>query len=75
MSELLVCGIGPTGPNADVYGVHMSVVTELKAVTDSSTSAVTVLQAQSTPGFGTPTVDCSSTGALEQRIAGLIAKS
>ena len=74
LSSLLECGSGGGGANADTYSVNMSVVSELQPVTDTTTEVATLVQATAAPmSFGNPAVVCSTTGALEQKISGLIA--
>lgn len=74
LSTFLDCGSGTGGgPNADMYAVTMSVVSQLQVVSDTSTEVATMVQATAAPlSFGSPEVTCSTTGSLEQRIVALI---
>lgn len=74
LSSFLDCGTGGGGANADIYAVNMSIVSQLQAVTDGSTQIATMVQATATPlSFGTPPVVCATSGALEHRIASMVA--
>ncbi|MDQ2889575.1 MAG: hypothetical protein M3R65_03330 [Gemmatimonadota bacterium] len=75
LSSFLECGAGSGGGlNADLYGVSMSVISQLRALSDGSTEIATMVQATATPlTFGSPAVTCSTSGVLEQKIAALVA--
>ena len=74
LSEYLSCGTGSSGgPNADLYAVTMSVVSQVHVVTDNSSEVATMVQATAAPmTFGTPPVPCSTTNALEDRLVALV---
>ena len=72
MTNLFRCGNTSAGaPAAGAYRIQMSVLTQLIPVAAGGTEAVTTVGAAgtSTEGTSTAAVACSSTGALEQRIA------
>lgn len=71
LSSFLDCGSGGSGgANADVYAVTVSVVSELRALTDSTTEVATLVQATAkSMSLGTPPVLCATTGSLESQIA------
>jgi hypothetical protein len=74
LSSFLDCGVGGGGANADMYGINMSVMSQLQPVTDGSTQIATMVQATAAPlSFGTSPVVCATTGALEVRIAAMVA--
>ena len=74
MSDFLDCGTGTGGgPNADLYAVTLSVVSQLQAASESTTRVATLVEATAAPlTFGSPPVACSTTGNLEERIAALV---
>lgn len=74
LSDFLDCGTGTGGgPNADLYAVTLSVVTQLQPVNESSTQVATMVQATAAPlTFGSPPVACATTGNLEERLASLV---
>jgi len=74
MSKYLDCGSGGSGSaNADVYSINMSVVSRLSPTPEDGTEVATLIQATATPmAFGTAPVVCSTTGALEARIAAMV---
>jgi hypothetical protein len=74
LSQFLDCGSGGSGSaNADVYSINMSVVSRLSPTSDNGTEVATLIQATATPmTFGTAPVVCSTTGALEARIASMV---
>ena len=73
MSTFLRCGIGAAGPLADTHRIRMNILTELRAVGDS-TAVFTQIDARATPVDGTNTTAtvCSSSGALESAIVALL---
>lgn len=74
LSDYLNCGTGSSGgPNADLYAVTMSVVSQVHPVADNSSEIATMVQATAAPmTFGTPPVPCSTTNALEDRLVALV---
>lgn len=74
LSDFLDCGTGTGGgPNADLYAVTLSVVTQLQAASDSTIQIATMVQATAAPlTFGSPPVACSTTGNLEEKLAALV---
>lgn len=77
LSQFLDCGSGGSGSaNADVYSVNMSVVSRLSPTAENGTEVATLIQATATPmAFGTAPIVCSTTGALEARIASMVGGS
>jgi len=68
-SHWLSCGDTPIGaPRADSYVVYLTMLTEVRPV-GSASAARTIVTAIAEPSDGTTSgVQCSSTGALEQRL-------
>lgn len=69
LSRWLSCGDTPIGmPRADSYVVYLTMLTEVRPV-GSASAARTIVTAKAEPSDGTTSgVQCSSTGALEQRL-------
>lgn len=70
VSQWLTCGYTPIGtPRADAYVVYLTMLTEVRP-TGATSAARTIVTAIAQPEDGTTTgVQCSSTGALERRLA------
>lgn len=69
MSELVNCGSGPTGQNADAYRVQMSLTTTLTAQNDKTlVETLLIAYGQDVGGDSTSPIQCASTGALENMI-------
>ena len=70
MSTYLRCGEGIAGAFADTYRIRMNIRTQLSRVAGDSTMVQTVVAATATPvqGAASGTVECTSTGMLEQAI-------
>ncbi len=76
MSRWLDCGGGAVGPTADVYQISLALLGMLRPAGSDSTELRVVLAAgaQDFAGpLGDP-ISCSSSGALEERILGLVAR-
>lgn len=73
LSSLFDCGSGQGGANADMYSINMSVMTRLRALSDSTTEIATLVRATATPmSFGTPPVECGTNGWLEAKVASMV---
>ena len=74
LSHWVDCGIGPTGPTANLYRIHLSILAMVRRGTDGATelrpAVAAGAQAYSGP-LGDP-IACQSTGALERRIIELV---
>jgi hypothetical protein len=69
--KLLDCGGSSGMPNAETYTIKMSVLTNVTDAGTGSTTLTTVVVASAeNPNYPGSGVSCSSTGALEARIAG-----
>lgn len=69
MSELVNCGSGATGQNADAYRIQMSLTTTLTAKSDQTlVETLLIAYGQDVGGDSTAPVQCASTGALENMI-------
>jgi hypothetical protein len=67
------CGNSQGGPNAETYQLHISVLTFAKAQGSATTVMATTLQATARPvTLSGEAVQCSSTGALENRILAMV---
>lgn len=74
LSRWLDCGAGARGPTADVYQVSLALLAMLRAAGPDSTE-LRVAFAAGAQDFSGPLGDpisCSSSGALEERILGLV---
>lgn len=70
LSHYLRCGSTMTGSVADQYDVHMSILTQLQPLPSGSTLVRSSLQATAIPrSHSGNTVECSTTGKLEESIA------
>ena len=73
LSTFLGCGTGSGGPNADLYAVHMSVVTQLTPMRDSTVQIATLVTADATSRlYGNVAATCATTGELEKDISNRI---
>ena len=70
LSQWLSCGYTPIGtPRADAYVVYLTMLTEVRPA-GATSAARTIVTATAEPEDGTTSgVQCSSTGALERRLA------
>jgi hypothetical protein len=69
LSQLLDCGVGTRGPNADAYRVHLALVALLTV--QGEKTQLRVAFAAGAQDFAGPLADpvsCSSTGRLETRV-------
>lgn len=74
VSRYLTCGRTSSGhAAADIYRIHLSVVTSVQPAAGGGSQLQTEVtaSAQNTEGTSTTPVRCASTGALEERIARL----
>jgi hypothetical protein len=75
MRNYLQCGSTSGFDNSEVYEIQLNVATQIQPQADGTSKVATVLSAMGTPmGVGSNSVNCSSTGALEERINDTIAK-
>jgi hypothetical protein len=58
-----------TGPNADYYEVHLTVLSGVRAADSTASTISTRVSAWAVPNGLTSSVRCASTGRLEERIA------
>jgi hypothetical protein len=74
LSQLLDCGTNLNGAVADQYRIRMAVGVLVDSVAPSASEFRVVLAAgaTSTEGASRPPLACSSTGALEERVAKLL---
>ncbi len=74
LSQYLRCGTSITAtPNADRYQVQVSLITRLSDSGDGGTTIATFLSATARPrDVGGSTVNCASTGRLEERVAEMV---
>jgi hypothetical protein len=67
--RLIDCGTTQGGPSAETYDIHMSVISQVRA-SDAGTVVSTTVEPMGKPAaFSGEYIRCSSTGALESRIA------
>jgi hypothetical protein len=67
--RLIDCGTTQGGPSAETYDIHMSVISQVRA-SDAGTVISTTVEPMGKPAaFSGEYIRCSSTGALESRIA------
>lgn len=67
------CGNSQGGPNAETYQLHISVLTFVRAQGPGATAMATTLQATARPvTLSGEAVQCSSSGALENRILTMV---
>jgi hypothetical protein len=70
LPRLIDCGTTQGGPSAETYDIRLSVLTQVRAADGGASSIVTTVEAMGRPvAFSGEYVRCSSTGALETRIA------
>jgi hypothetical protein len=75
MRNYLNCGSSSGFDNSEVYEISLNIATQVQPQADGTSKVATVLNATGTPmGVGSNSVNCSSTGALEERINDTIAK-
>lgn len=78
LSSIVSCGMTAMGsPRADSYRVYLNAISQVVQTGDSSHTAVqtTVTAKASDPSQSSTTVDCSSTGGLEEQIANSLEKT
>lgn len=69
LSRLLDCGVDVTGPNADYYEIHLTVMTGVRAADDGTSTVSTRIAAWAAANGQSSNVRCGSTGRLEEKIA------
>jgi hypothetical protein len=70
LPRLIDCGTTQGGPSAETYDIRLSVLTQVRAADGGSSSIITTVDAMGRPvAFSGEYVRCSSTSALETRIA------
>jgi hypothetical protein len=70
LPRLIDCGTTQGGPSAETYDIRLSVLTQVRAADGGASSIVTTVDAMGRPvAFSGEYVRCSSTSALETRIA------
>ena len=67
VSEVLDCGLAPTGPNADSVEVALLVTSRLEPSQQSGSVVVNTVQAVARPS-GAPPIACRSRGVLERSL-------
>ena len=73
LSRYINCGATQIGPNADSYDVYATVKTKLEDNGDSTTKITTLFESAARPvQFSGDYTRCTTTGALEARIADII---
>ena len=73
LSRYINCGATQIGPNADAYDVYATVKTKLEDNGDSTTKITTLFESAARPvQFSGDYSRCTTTGALEARIAEII---
>jgi len=75
LSRFIECGNDMTGPRADKYRVHLAIVSRIDSVSPdrSKVRSSIVAGAEDVMGNSSAPIPCGSTGALESRIAELVA--
>jgi hypothetical protein len=66
VSRFVDCGSTIVGPSADSYRVQIDVESQVKALSDSTSSLHTRVDANAAGGSGT--IHCSTTGSLERLV-------
>ena len=72
VSRFVDCGTTLVGPNADTYRVELRVESQVVAVTDTTSSIQTRVDASGTGSVGR--VGCSTTGSLERLVNNQVAE-
>lgn len=68
LSRLLECGTGSFGPNADRYSVNLTVLVSVQSLPDGQAVIETRVGGVAAPNGLNSSVNCASTGVLEDRI-------
>jgi hypothetical protein len=74
LSRLLECGIGTYGPNAESYSVQLTLVARATAIDSTHTEVQTVVVGIASPNGLSSSLNCGSTGRLEERFVALLRK-
>lgn len=69
LSRLLDCGLGSYGPNADRYTVQLTALSGVQALSDGRSVVETRVSGIASPNGLSSSVNCASTGALEDRVS------
>jgi hypothetical protein len=70
MVRLIDCGTTQGGPSAETYDVRLTITSQVKEAEGGGSSLLTTVEAMAKPvAFSGEYIRCSSTGALEARIA------
>jgi hypothetical protein len=72
LSLLLECGTGSYGPNAERYSVQLTLVARAKAIDSTHTEVLTMVRGDAAPNGLSTSVNCASSGRLEERFAELL---
>lgn len=72
VSRFVDCGTTIVGPSADSYRVQISVESQVEALSDSTSSLQTRVDASAAGGSGT--IHCSTTGSLERLVNNQVAE-
>ena len=75
LSRILECGTGQYGPNAERYTVQITVVSAVGPVGEKQTSLATRVGGTAAPNGLNSSVNCASTGVLEEKILDLMRKT
>ena len=74
LSLLLECGTGTFGPNAERYSVQLTLVARANAIDSTHTEVLTMARGDASPNGLSTSVNCASSGRLEERFAELLRK-
>lgn len=74
LSLLLECGTGSFGPNAERYSVQLTLVARAKAIDSTRTEVTTRVRGDASPNGLSTSVNCASSGRLEEQFAELLRK-
>jgi hypothetical protein len=68
------CGMGPAGPRATTYRLTLRLTHQIESSHKTMTRLSSRVHASARhPGMSSAIIECSSTGALEKRMVGLVA--
>ena len=74
LSLLLECGTGSYGPNAERYSVQLTLVARARAIDSTHTELTTIVRGDASPNGLSTSVNCASSGRLEEQFAELLRK-
>lgn len=75
LSRLLECGESAYGPNADRYTVQLTALTAVESLGAKLTAIDTRVSGSAAGNGASTSVACSSSGALEERVATMVRKA